>query len=118
VSTTDVGRTVAAALVEGGKRGEKRVIELAGPEDYDGSAVAKALSAVTGKTIQVQAAPLDAVVPTFTGFGLSKEFSELYREMYAGLISGLVAFEGRPVRGSDRPGKPHKCHRISRVEST
>jgi uncharacterized protein YbjT (DUF2867 family) len=100
VSTTDVGRTVAAALVEGGKRGEKRVIELAGPEDYDGSAVAKALSAVTGKTIQVQAAPLDAVVPTFTGFGLSKEFSELYREMYAGLISGLVAFEGRPVRGS------------------
>jgi hypothetical protein len=42
------------------------------------------------------------VVPTFTGFGLSKEAAELYREMYAGIISGRVAWEGgkaRAVRG-------------------
>lgn len=103
VATTDIGRVAAAALVEGAARGETRVIELAGPREASGEDVARALTKIVGKPVAVQAAPLDAVVPTFTGFGLSTAVAELYREMYAGIISGRVAWQGgkaRAMRGS------------------
>lgn len=91
VATRDIGRTVAGALVEGGARGTTRVIELAGPRDYAATDVAAILTELTGKPITAQDAPLDAVVPTFTSFGLSAQVAELYREMYAGIMSGRVA---------------------------
>lgn len=103
VATRDIGRTAAAALVEGAPRGTTQIIELAGPQDYSGADAQAALTKITGKPITVAVAPLDAVVPTFTGFGLSKAMAELYREMYEGIISGRVANEGgkaRSVRGS------------------
>jgi uncharacterized protein YbjT (DUF2867 family) len=103
VATVDIGRTAAAALVEGAPRGQKRVIELAGPSEVSGDDVAAALTKILGKPVTVQAAPLDAVVPTFTSFGLSKEIAELYREMYAGIVSGRVDWErgkARAVRGT------------------
>lgn len=103
VATVDIGRTAAAALVEGAPRGQTRVIELAGPREISGDDVARALTQIVGKPIQVATAPLDAVVPTFTGFGISQEVAELFREMYAGIISGRVAWEGgkaRSVRGT------------------
>jgi uncharacterized protein YbjT (DUF2867 family) len=102
VATRDIGRTVAAALVEGGKPGVQ-VIELAGPRDYTAHEVAAALAAIAGKPVVAQDAPLDAVVPTFTGFGLSQAVAELYRELYAGIASGHVAWQGgtaRQVRGT------------------
>jgi hypothetical protein len=58
---------------------------------------------VTGKPVTAQDAPLDAVVPTFKSFGLSEAVAELYREMYAGIASGHVAWQGgaaRQVRGT------------------
>jgi uncharacterized protein YbjT (DUF2867 family) len=103
VATRDIGRVAAAALVEGAARGETRVIELAGPREASGEDVARALTKLVGKPVAVQTAPLDAVVPTFTGFGLSTAVADLYREMYAGIISGRVAWQGgkaRAVRGS------------------
>lgn len=102
VATRDIGRTVAAALVECGRPG-LQVIELAGPRDYTGHEVAAALATLTGKPVAAQDAPLDAVVPTFTGFGLSRAVAELYREMYAAIASGRVAWQGgaaRQVRGT------------------
>lgn len=101
VATVDIGRTVAAALVEGARRGEKRVIELAGPREISGEDVGRALTAITGSPVAVQTAPLDQVVPVFTGVGLSKEMAELYREMYEGIISGRVAWE-RGAAGATR----------------
>lgn len=99
VATADIGRTVAAALVEGGKPGIE-IIELAGPRDYTAEDIAGALSRLIGKTITVQEAPLDAVVPAFASFGFSPAAAELYRGLYEGLIAGRVAFEGRRlVRG-------------------
>lgn len=103
VATADIGRTAAAALVEGAPRGQTRIIELSGPREISGDDVARALTQIVGKPVQVAAAPLDGVVPTFTGFGISKEVAELFREMYAGVISGRVAWEGgkaRSVRGT------------------
>lgn len=100
VATRDIGKTAAAALLEG-PRGDVR-IELAGPRDYSADDVAAALTRLTGKPVAAADAPLDAVVPTFTSFGLSPAFAELFREMYAGLISGRVAWQGgaaRAIRG-------------------
>jgi uncharacterized protein YbjT (DUF2867 family) len=103
VATQDIGRTAATALVEGGAPGKLQWIELAGPRDYTGTDVAAALARITGKAVTAQDVPLDAVVPTFAGFGVSRAAAELYREMYAGIASGRVAFEGgttRQVRGT------------------
>jgi uncharacterized protein YbjT (DUF2867 family) len=107
VATKDIGRTVASALVEGGARGALTAIELAGPRDYTGDDVAAALSTITGKTIAAVDAPLDAVVPTFTSFGLPTAVALLYREMYEGIANGRVAPEAgnRTVRGSVEIGE-------------
>ena len=100
VATRDIGRTAAGALVEGGHG--KRVLELAGPRDTSAEDVAAVLATLTGKPVTATDAPLDAVVPTFTSFGMSAAVAELYREMYAGIIAGRVAWEGpgAPTRGA------------------
>jgi len=92
VSAVDVGRLAAEALLDG-PRGE-RVLELGGPQDLTPNDVASAVSKQLGRSVQLVEPPLDAVVPTFTSFGISPDIARLYREMYAGLISGRVAFEG------------------------
>ena len=101
VSTRDIGRTAAGALVEG-PRG-RRVIELSGPRNLDARDVAAALATITGAAVAAVDAPLDAVIPTFTGFGMSPAMAALYRELYAGIASGRVVWEGgvaAAVRGN------------------
>ena len=104
VATKDIGRTAATALVEGAPApGTTQIIELSGPRDYSATDVAAALTTITGATVNAQSAPLDAVVPTFTSFGISAAMAGLYREMYEGIINGTVAHEGgaaRAQRGS------------------
>jgi uncharacterized protein YbjT (DUF2867 family) len=100
VATPDIGRVVAEALVAGARG--RRVIELSGPTDPTPNAVADAVSRVFGRPVKVQEAPLAAVVPTFTSFGVSEGMARLFQEMYAGIIDGTVAWELRdaePVRG-------------------
>jgi uncharacterized protein YbjT (DUF2867 family) len=99
VSTADIGQVVAQALRDG-PRGV-RVIELSGPTDPTPKDVAAAFSRVLGKPVNVIEVPLEAVVPTFESFGISKNIASLYREMYAGIASGKVAPEpGEHVRGT------------------
>jgi uncharacterized protein YbjT (DUF2867 family) len=101
VATRDIGSVVARALLDG-PRGT-RVIELSGPVDVSPNGVAAALGRVLGRTVTVAEAPLDAVVPTFTSFGVSQNMSELFRDLYAGFASGKVAWEGKgteAVRGT------------------
>jgi uncharacterized protein YbjT (DUF2867 family) len=101
VATRDIGRTAAAALIEGPHG--RQIIELVGPKDYSANDTAGLLSTITGKTITAVCAPLDAVVPTLTGFGISAQVAALFREMYEGITSGKVALEGgsaRLVRGT------------------
>lgn len=91
VSTVDIGRLAADALLDG-PRGE-RVLELAGPSDPTPKDVAAAVSKILGKPVQLVEPPLDAVVPTFTSFGISANVASLYRDMYQGIIDGRVTFE-------------------------
>jgi uncharacterized protein YbjT (DUF2867 family) len=100
VSTPDIGKTAARALLDG-PRG-LRIIELAGPTDPTPNALAATASKILGRTIKAVQSPLDAVVPTFTSFGVSQNIAELYREMYAAITAGRVTPEpaNEHVRGS------------------
>lgn len=99
VSTADIGKALAQALLDG-PRGV-RVIELGGPSDVSPNDVAAAFSRILGKQVSVVEAPLDAVVPTFTSFGMSENVAGLFREMYEGIARGKVAAEpGEHVRGT------------------
>ena len=99
VSTVDIGKTVAQALLEG-PRGV-RVLELAGPRDASPNDVAAAFSRILGKPVQVVEAPLDQVVPTFLSFGMSSNIAGLYRELYQASARGqLVPESGEHVRGT------------------
>lgn len=95
VGTRDIGLVVAQALRDG-PRGV-RVIELSGPRDLSANDVATSLGHLLGRNVQAAAAPLDAVVPTFTSFGISPHIAGLYREMYDGLGSGRIKFQGAGV---------------------
>lgn len=92
VATPDIGRVIAETLLQG-PRGE-RVIELAGPEPQSPTDVAAAFGRVLGRPVQAIDAPLEAVIPTFTSFGISEHVAGLYRQMFEGLGSGRIAFEG------------------------
>jgi len=99
VTTPDIGRTAAQALLDG-PRG-RRVVELSGPADVTPADVAAALTELLARAVNVAEAPLDAVVPTFMSFGMSQQMAELYREMYASFIGGITwEGKGERVRGS------------------
>jgi uncharacterized protein YbjT (DUF2867 family) len=90
VATRDIGLTAARALAEGPQGSQ--IVQLAGPRDYSTDEVAAVIAKLAGKPVKAQQGPLEAVVPTFTSFGMSPAVAELFREMYAGLASGRVAF--------------------------
>jgi uncharacterized protein YbjT (DUF2867 family) len=99
VSTVDIGRALAQALLVG-PRGV-RVIELGGPSDVSPNDVAAAFSRIQGRPIKVVEAPLEAVVPTFISFGISANIAGLFRDMYEGIARGRVVPEpGEHVRGT------------------
>lgn len=100
ISTRDIGRVAAERLIAGG-RGHA-IVELAGPEEYSPEDVATELSGILGRVVAIQAAPLSAVVPTFTSFGFSTEAAGLFEEMYTAFSKSAVRYE-RPaslVRGT------------------
>jgi uncharacterized protein YbjT (DUF2867 family) len=99
VSTPDIGKVVAQALIDG-PRGV-RVIELSGPTDVSPNDVAATFSRLLGKPVTVAQPPLDAVVPTFISLGASENIAGLFRELYEGMAQGKVAAEpGEHVRGT------------------
>jgi uncharacterized protein YbjT (DUF2867 family) len=100
VATADIGKLVADSLIEGARG--VRALELAGPVDYSPNDVAEIFGKLLGKPVKAIAAPLEAVVPTFTSFGMSEHMAGLYRDMYAALAAGKLAPEAgnRVVRGS------------------
>lgn len=90
-SAPDIGRALANALLEG-PQGTK-AIELSGPTDVSPNDVAATFAKILGKPVKVVEAPISAVVPTFTSFGISQNIAELFQEMYEGIASGKVAPE-------------------------
>ncbi len=87
VATPDIGKLGASLMVEGPSPGG--LVEISGPA-ISMNDVAASLSKLVGKPIQVAEAPLDAMVPTLTSFGLSTQMASLYHEMTAAMIAGTI----------------------------
>lgn len=100
IATKDIGRVGAEQLFAGGNG--KRIVELAGPEEYSPDQVAEAFAQILGKRVTAQLAPLSAAVPTFTSFGFSNEAATLFEEMYRSFSKGTIGYEypSRLVRGT------------------
>ncbi len=91
ISTKDIGRIGAERLMAGGQG--KRIVEMAGPEEYSPEQAAAALSQILGKTVMTQHAPLSAVVPTFKSFGFSDEAAKLFEDMYTSFSKNAIGYE-------------------------
>jgi uncharacterized protein YbjT (DUF2867 family) len=100
IATHDIGKAVADTLRQRPTRSS--VIELAADRRYSMNDAAALLSRLTGHPVQARKFPIDALVPTLTGMGFTRDLAELYREMNEAFASGHVAFEGGhvPVRGT------------------
>ncbi|MGN6186956.1 MAG: NmrA family NAD(P)-binding protein [Thermoanaerobaculia bacterium] len=96
IATKDIGMAAADALLN--PPDGVRILELAGPEDYTPTDIANAVGNILGKPVNVGVGPLEAVVPALTSFGISEHIAGLFREMYEGLISGHVAWDGKGER--------------------
>jgi uncharacterized protein YbjT (DUF2867 family) len=90
IATADIGRLATSLLLE--RADGAHVVQLGGPP-VSMNEVAATIGRITNRTVRVQEAPLDAVVPTFTGFGMSKDLAELYREMLEGFTNGRIKAE-------------------------
>jgi uncharacterized protein YbjT (DUF2867 family) len=91
IATDDIGRIAAEQLIAGGHG--RKVVEMAGPEEYSPDQVAAALGQIMGKSVTAQHAPLSAVVPTFKSFGFSDEAAKLFEEMYTSFSTGAIGYE-------------------------
>jgi uncharacterized protein YbjT (DUF2867 family) len=95
IATADIGRVAAELLLEPATN--TRVVELASLRDWSPNDVAGELSRILGRTITAQFAPIDGVVPTFTGMGMTRGLAELYREMIDAINKGIVKRQGPPA---------------------
>lgn len=100
VCARDIGQAAAGALTS--PASGTRVVELAGREDWSMDDVAAALAGLLGKPVKAVSAPLEAAEAGLRQAGVPPEMARLYAEMYAGIATGLVAWEkpGSVVRGA------------------
>ena len=87
----DIGVTAAQLLMA--PTTPEKMVEFTGAHEYSPDDVAAALSSILGRTVRTMTLPNDAVVPTFTGMGISPDFSELFRRLYADINSGKVRWQ-------------------------
>jgi NAD(P)H dehydrogenase (quinone) len=100
VCARDIGEAAASALLAG--TAGAQVVELAGQQDWSVEDVAAAVGTLLGRPVKAVGAPVEAARAGLEQAGVPAEMARLYAEMYAGIASGLVAFEHpqRVTRGS------------------
>jgi len=101
VSTYDIGVVAAQALLDG-PRGV-RIIELAGPKELSANDVAASVSELLGRPVKAIQAPLEGVVPTFTGFGMSEDIARLFHELYSRISENKFEWEGHEQKRGTTP---------------
>ncbi len=99
VATADIGRTAAEALLA--RPAASSIVELSGPREYSFADGAAEATKLLGREVVARALPIEGLVPTLTGLGMSENVAGLFREMTEGLGKGLVRFEG-PSEGRRR----------------
>jgi uncharacterized protein YbjT (DUF2867 family) len=87
VSTIDVGRTAAALLCEDWTG--KRVVELAGPEDWSACDVASAFAEVLDRPVVPMLVPPEGRLALLAEEGVPAEVADALLGMYEGIANGL-----------------------------
>lgn len=90
VATADIGKTAADVLRQEWKG--TRYIEVAGPEQYSPSDIARALSTALGHTVEAVAVPREKWTEFFVGQGMPEGRTEPRAEMVDGFNSGWIHF--------------------------
>jgi uncharacterized protein YbjT (DUF2867 family) len=97
VATGDIGRMAADSLLAGPAGHE--IVELASSHrQWSPRDIAGIVSKILGKELTVVHAPSDAIVPTFTSYGMSPNVAGLYKEM----IDTFNGADGDPWERSGR----------------
>jgi uncharacterized protein YbjT (DUF2867 family) len=91
IATRDIGRIAAEALLDPSKG--VRTLELTGPEEYSPNDLASILSALIGREVRVEQAPLEAARPAFEGLGMPEDVAQGYEELIAAINSGRADYE-------------------------
>ncbi len=91
VATDDIGRTAAALLLADAP---PPIVELAGPRDYSARDAAAAMSSVLGREVAPVQPLRETWVSILEGAGLGPAYANLVAEMYGGINSGVVKFDG------------------------
>jgi uncharacterized protein YbjT (DUF2867 family) len=81
VATADIGRVAADALLAGGVPGTEIVNLASGPGPHSPRELGALVSSLVGRPLQVVQGPKEAIVPTFTSYGMSKDMASLYEQM-------------------------------------
>jgi uncharacterized protein YbjT (DUF2867 family) len=99
VATRDIGTVSAQELLQ---PSGKRVVELAGPEDYSPQDVGQIIQKLVGRPVHVAAYPIGAMAMGLLNFGFSAELGGLMQELTEGVIRGHVVPEdlAHQVRGT------------------
>lgn len=98
IAVRDIGHIAAECLLDQPKG--RRVLELSGPQDYSPEDVAVVMGQHLHRCVKVQPLLLSAAISTFTAMGFSEDVARLFEEMYTGLESGYITYEGN---GACRP---------------
>jgi len=102
VSTIDVGRTAAGLLCDD-FRGQ-RIVELAGPQDWNANDVAAAFGTVLGRCVDVAFVPPEARPAVLAEAGVPRDVADALLGMYDGIAKGTVAYDdGNALRRGSVP---------------
>jgi len=91
IGAEDVGRFAAEALLN--PASGRRILNLAGPQEYSPEDIAGILASLLDREVRVVNPPLSAAVPTFMKLGFSQDAAKLLEEMYIAANSGKLEFE-------------------------
>jgi uncharacterized protein YbjT (DUF2867 family) len=93
VGTPDVAAVATRLLLE--PSSARRVVELAGHDDYSVIDIARAFARLLGRQIEPIVHPVTEAAAALLKNGFSEEMAASYQELFAGMMSGRFAFEGK-----------------------
>jgi uncharacterized protein YbjT (DUF2867 family) len=98
VATADIARIGAKALVEGPRDGRASILEIAGPREVSSADLARELSALLGKHIEVVHVPREGLQGALEQAGLGSDLARLYAEMSIAFETGHADYERNGAR--------------------
>lgn len=93
IGTADIAAVATRLLLE--PTGKRRVVELTGPEDYSVADIAHTFGRLLGRTVAPLILPVETMASELLKYGFSNETAENYQELFAAMMRGHVALEGK-----------------------